>query len=212
MLVLLGCLLTGFTMSVAGVALFAVALFICLLTHEMGHAVVGRWLGGGHPLVYLAWQGGDCCNETARLTRVQGVLMTAAGPLASLLPALLVVPVAAMAQGSLTEGVNVVGNFVLGQVPQVLLEESPPMMVIFGLYLVQICVWWSLFNLLPVFPLDGGQIMHGLMRSPQNMHRISLTFACILVFFFLALGAWWMVLIMGAFAVFNYRCMRDLVD
>ena len=64
--------------------LFIVSAFVILLAHEMGHALVGRRLGGGYPCVYLAWLGGDCTNETARLTRMQGVVMTAAGPLASL--------------------------------------------------------------------------------------------------------------------------------
>lgn len=210
MLILLSCLFTGFSAGVAGVALFAVALFGCLLTHELGHALVGRWLGGGAPEIYLAWLGGDCCNETACLTRTQGVLMTAAGPLASMLPVVLVVlPLVSVATNSLSEGVLVTIGFAVGQVPASLLESAPPLAVILGLYVVQISVWWSLLNLLPVFPLDGGQIMHGLMSSPQMMHRISMAFACILTFFFLALGAWWMVIIMGFLAVFNYRCLQN---
>lgn len=210
MLVLLSCLFTGFAAGIPGVALFGVALFFCLLTHEMGHAIVGRWLGGGAPEVYLAWLGGDCCNETARLTRTGGILMTAAGPLASMfLPLVLVWPFVASACGSLSAGFVVTAGFIAGVVPQELLDTCPPMMVLFGVYLVRICVWWSLLNLLPVYPLDGGQIMHGLMRSAQSMHRISLAFAGVLTFFFLALGAWWMVFIMGSLAVFNYRCMQS---
>lgn len=212
MLALLGSLFTGFATGVAGVALFAVALFFCLLLHEMGHALVGRMLGGGSPEVYLAWLGGDCCNESARLTRMQGVLMTAAGPLASLLPALVVAVVLSIVLGSVGEGFLAVGNFALGHVSAVLMEQFPPMVLVFALYLVQICVWWSVLNLLPVFPLDGGQIMHGLMRSAASMHRMSFTFACILAFFFLALGEWWMVFIMGALAFFNYRCIRNQAD
>lgn len=210
MLVLLSCLFTGLSAGVAGVALFALALFTCLLTHEMGHALVGRWLGGGAPEIFLAWLGGDCCNETARLTRMKGVMMTAAGPLASLLPVLLIIlPTLSVAMGSLSDGVMVTLGFTVGHVPMSLMENYPPLAVLLGLYVVQICVWWSLLNLLPVFPLDGGQIMHGLMRSEQSMHRISLTFACVLAFFFLALGSWWMVFIMGSLAVFNYRCLQN---
>ncbi len=210
MLVLLSCLFTGLAAGMPGVALFGVALFFCLFAHEMGHALVGRWLGGGQPEVFLAWLGGDCCNETARLTRMQGVLMTAAGPLTSMaLPLILVWPAVAMAVGDAWDGLGITAGFVLGLVPADLLEMSPPMVLLFGVYLVRICVWWSLLNLLPVYPLDGGQIMHGLMRSPISMHRISLTFACVLTFFFLALGAWWMVFIMGSLAVLNYRGMKQ---
>lgn len=210
MLVLLSGLFTGFAAGVAGAALFGVALFFCLFAHEMGHALVGRMLGGGEPVVYLAWLGGDCCNETARLTRLQGVLMTAAGPLASVcLPLVLVWPAVSLVAGDAWVGFLTTLGFALGLVPVGLAEVSPPMVLLFGVYLVRICVWWSLLNLLPVYPLDGGRIMHGLMSSTQNMHRLSLTFAAILLFFFLALGAWWMVFIMASLAVLNYRCMNN---
>lgn len=210
MLVLLSCLFTGGAAGPEGVALFGVALFFCLFAHEMGHAVVGRKLGGGEPVVLLAWLGGDCFNETARLTRLQGVLMTAAGPFASVcLPILLVWPPVSVAQGNAWEGFLTTLGFALGLVPTELLEVSPPMVLLFGVYLVRICVWWSLLNLLPVYPLDGGRIMHGLMRSTQHMHRLSLTFAAVLLFFFLALGSWWMVFIMASLAVLNYRCMNN---
>ena len=91
MLLLLSALFTGFSAGVPGVALFAVALFFCLLMHEMGQSLVGRCLGGGQPQIYLTWLGADSCNENARLTRTQCILMTAAGPLASLLPVVLIV-------------------------------------------------------------------------------------------------------------------------
>lgn len=212
MLLLLSALFTGFSAGVPGVALFAVALFLCLLTHEMGHSLVGRCLGGGQPEIYLAWLGADSCNESARLTRTQGILMTAAGPLASLLPVLLVTIVLTFILGNPADALAVLGGLLQGQIPAVFMEMYPPMVMVFALYLVQISVWWSLLNLLPVFPLDGGQIMHGLMRSTQSMHRLSLAFACFLTFFFLILGSLWMVFVMGALALFNYRCMQNQPD
>lgn len=190
-------------------ALFALALFFCFFIHEMGHALVGRMLGGGTPEIYLAWLGGDCYNEGIRLSRMQGALMTAAGPLTSiLLPLVLVWPAISIASGGALTGLITTVEFALGRVPAALLEQCPPMALLFGVYLVQISVWWAILNLLPVHPLDGGQMMHGLMSSPRRMHSISLSFAGVLSFFFLALGAWWMVCIMVSLAVFNYRCMQ----
>ena len=209
MLVLLSVFFTGFAAGVAGVALFGVALFFCLLAHEIGHALVGQWLGGGRAQIFLAWLGGDCCNETARLTRTGGILMTAAGPMASmLLPLVVVFPFVAYMLSDIGQGMLVTCGLVVGNVPQTLLDVCPPMVVLFAMYLVRICVWWSLLNLLPIYPLDGGQIMHGLMRSPLTMHRISLAFACGLAFFFSASGSWWMVFVMASLAVFNYHCMK----
>ena len=212
MLLLLSALFTGFSAGVPGVALFAVALFFCLLMHEMGHSLVGRCLGGGQPQIYLTWLGADSCNENARLTRTQGILMTAAGPLASLLPVVLIVIILSCMLGHPVDAFAVVGGLLQGQISSDLMEMYPPMVMVFALYLVQISIWWSLLNLLPVFPLDGGQIMHGLMRSAQSMHRISLAFACFLTFFFLILGSLWMVFVMGALALFNYRCMQNQPD
>ncbi len=209
MLVLLSVFFTGFAAGVAGVALFGVALFFCLLAHEVGHALVGQWLGGGRAQIFLAWLGGDCCNETARLTRTGGILMTAAGPMASmLLPLVVVFPFMAYMLSDVGQGLLVTCGLIVGNVPQALLDVCPPMVVLFAMYLVRICVWWSLLNLLPIYPLDGGQIMHGLMSSPHTMHRISLAFACGLAFFFGVSGSWWMVFVMASLAVFNYHCMK----
>ena len=63
------------------VSMFVVVGFFCLLSHEMGHALVGRCLGGGSPKVVVSWLGGDCCNPDGVFTRGQGLFMTAAGPL-----------------------------------------------------------------------------------------------------------------------------------
>ena len=60
-----------------------------------------------------------------------------------------------------------------------------------------------------MFPLDGGQIMQGLMRSPRQMHTISFSAAVVLALFFLVLGVWLMSIFMGMLAVFNYRMLRQ---
>jgi len=65
--------------------------------------------------------------------------------------------------------------------------------------------WWTVLNLLPIFPLDGGQIMHGLMRSPRLMHSVSLYVAVTLFVVFRTLGMWIACLFMLALSVLNYR-------
>lgn len=192
-----------------GVALFVVAGFICLLAHEMGHALVGRRLGGGHPEIHLAWLGGDCTNMDARLTRTQGIVMTAAGPLASLSVGLLATLLLGVYVGDLSVGGVLALNFMWGRLPMELLEGYPAMAIYFFVFTIEISFWWTVLNLLPVFPLDGGQIMQGLMRSPRLMHTISFSAALVLTLFFLVLGAWLMCFLMGVLAVFNYRMLRQ---
>ncbi len=190
-----------------GVVLFMVAGFLCLFVHEMGHALFSRVLGGGQPEVFMAWLGGDCCNTRAVLTRWRGVVMTAAGPLASLLLAVLSVLLLSLYVGSLEAGFYLSLNFLVGYVPSDYVALFPSNGMAFFKFLIQVSVWWSLLNLLPVFPLDGGQIMHGLMSSPHTMHVVSVTVAAMAMTAFIAMSAWFLVLLMGFLCYFNFRCL-----
>ena len=44
--------------DVSNVLVFVVAGMLCLLVHEFGHALVGRYLGGGEPCIEIAGMGG----------------------------------------------------------------------------------------------------------------------------------------------------------
>lgn len=187
------------------VCLFVLAAFASLLVHEMGHALVGRHLGGGQPEISLAWLGGDCCNSTAVLTRWQGVVMTAAGPVASLLLGVATTFLLAVKLGSLKAGLLLAAYLTVGQLPEMGLDMFPPLALMLYAYLIQVSVWWSLLNLLPIFPLDGGQIMNGLMRSTRLMHSISMVVALILALCFFSLQMLLMALLMGMLAFINYK-------
>lgn len=189
--------------------LFIVAAFVILLAHEMGHALVGRRLGGGAPSVYLAWLGGDCTNETARMTRLQGVAMTAAGPAASLAVGLVTYLVLCAYVGSVELGTYFSMSFALGLMPAEAVTNYPALAMFFFFYLIEVSCWWTLLNLLPIFPLDGGQIMQGLMKSRQQMHAISLAVAVVLALAFGALGLWLLTIFMVLLAVLNHKLYRE---
>ncbi len=191
-----------------GVVLFTVAGFLCLFGHEMGHALVSRARGGGNPEVFMAGLGGDCCNELAVLTRWRGVLMTAAGPAATLLLALLAYVLLSLYVGGIDGGTYVALNFLIGRVPAEFVALHPTLGLVFFKFLIQVSVWWTLLNLLPIFPLDGGQIMHGLMRSPYTMHVVSLAFAALCMTAFIAAQLWVLVLLMFFLGYINFRCLQ----
>lgn len=193
-----------------GIALFVVAGFLCLFMHEMGHALAGRLLGGGKPQIHLAWLGGDCCNEKAVLTRTGGILMTAAGPLASLLLGVIVMAGLMLAMGDAGQGARLAAKWVLEWHPQSPPAGMPPMVVLFSFYLLTVSVWWTVLNLLPIFPLDGGMLMYGLMNSPVRMHNISLAAASVMTAAFLVAGQWVLMLVMLALAFINYRCLQNM--
>ncbi len=192
-----------------GSLLFIVAAFAVLLAHEMGHALVGRKLGGGQPSVYLAWLGGDCTNETARLTRMQGVCMTAAGPIASLLVGVLAFIVLSVYVGSFSMGVALAGEFALGYMPAEIFSAFPPLAMLLFFYLIEVSCWWTILNMLPIFPLDGGQIMQGLMKSRRQMHSISLAAAVVLALAFAVLGLWLLSIFMVMLAVLNHKLCKE---
>ncbi|MBQ4614541.1 MAG: site-2 protease family protein [Akkermansia sp.] len=189
------------------VALFAVAGFICLLSHEMGHALVGRMLGGGNPRVVVSWLGGDCCNADGVFTRMQGVVMTAAGPLFTLLEAGVATLLLCLLCGNVQDGLHLAHSAIFGKIPEAYLAAYSPSLLLFAAYMVQVGFWWAVINLLPIFPLDGGQIMHGLMDSPRLMHVISLSVAIICMLFCMAMGFWLMIIFLGFLAYLNYRCL-----
>lgn len=189
------------------VSMFVVVGFFCLLSHEMGHALVGRCLGGGSPKVVVSWLGGDCCNPDGVLTRGQGLFMTAAGPLFTLMEAAIAALLLCWQCGDWQAGLSFAANAVFGRFAPDAYGGCSSAVVLFLAYTVQVGTWWAVLNLLPIFPLDGGQIMHGLMVSPRRMHIISLSTALCCMLLCAALGFWLMILFLGFLAYFNYRCL-----
>jgi len=75
---------------------------------------------------------------------------------------------------------------------------------------------WSLFNLLPVYPLDGGQALGSILAmvipsvATTVTVSIGLVGAVIMGVVFLVQGEWWIVFIAGMLASQNYRILQSL--
>ncbi len=143
-LLLLGFLALSFGRSgtaglVAGLT-YAVVLLFSVLVHELGHAVVGTRLGLRPRRIVLHGFGGF--TEYGRSPRPkEGVISALAGPLAGLGLGVVFLVVRIAAGGSLPA--QVVGLLNAG---------------------IFVNFFWSLFNLLPIFPMDGGQVLrHALL-------------------------------------------------
>ncbi|MFI3244397.1 MAG: hypothetical protein R3Y56_09115 [Akkermansia sp.] len=181
------------------ISTFVAAGFISLLAHEMGHALTGQWLGGGRAQVYLEWLGGSSWNPDAKLTRTGGLLMTAAGPFANILIGVASFTTLYLVLGS-TEACKdcLDGSY-----------EYSCMVSTGGLCLLRnlgvISIFWAAFNLLPVYPLDGGQLCAGLMKSMRLVLSISIAVAFVMFLVCLVLGKWVLMFFFAALAFFNYK-------
>jgi Zn-dependent protease len=100
--------------------------------------------------------------------------------------------------------------FALGILPAEVVMTFPPLAIFFFFYLIQISCWWTALNLLPIFPLDGGQIMQGLMKSRMQMHLISMTVAVVMCLVSGVLGFWMLMVFMVLLAVLNHKFYREL--
>lgn len=204
-----GAFMISSVVELFSVLLFILAAFVVLLSHEMGHALVGRKLGGGQPCVYLAWLGGDCTNETARLTRGQGVVMTACGPLASALAGVLSYVLLGVYMGDFGRAAAYSAQFVQGYMPAEAVLSYPPLAMFLFFFLIEVSCWWTCLNLLPIFPLDGGQIMQGLMKSSSRVHSISLVVALAAAGFSVVAHLWLLCIFMVLLAVLNHKLRQE---
>jgi len=140
-------------------------LFVSILVHEMGHALTMRYFGW-NPSVTLYAMGGFARYDggfTANVSSYQRrgnrgfaqVLIAAAGPGAGFLLAALVVLVAGLL------GADVKFRFPLDW--EITLTTYGPWCSAVIHWALYVNIFWGLMNLLPVYPLDGGQISRELL-------------------------------------------------
>jgi stage IV sporulation protein FB len=137
---------------------WVVVVFVSLLVHELGHALAYRWFGQPAHVVLYHFGGlaiPDAWGQRGARRPLERLLVSAAGPLAQLMLAALVVVGLAAAGFRVPLPLPGLGD-ALG-----LSEGQPlPSRLAFAIvwFLLQVNIFWPLINLLPVPPLDGGQI------------------------------------------------------
>lgn len=156
-------------------------IFFSILWHELGHAGASRFFGG-RPAIELQGLGGLTRLGGWQFGRWQLLGISCAGPGASFL----------LAGLSLAALIFTPEN-----------HAASPILSSF----LAINVIWTLFNLLPILPMDGGQILRLLMGPGKERLAcwIGLGTAVVLGLVFFALGRWWPTMIMGLLAWVNYK-------
>ncbi|MDR1191848.1 MAG: site-2 protease family protein [Verrucomicrobiales bacterium] len=158
-------------------------IFLSLMVHELGHAFAVRRFGGW-PVIELQMFGGVTYYEN-RFDRKERLIISAAGPACSL--ALMVAAAASL---------------YLLPVPPFLREITWMTMWINGI--------WTVFNLLPVLPMDGGQILRDVL-GPRHFRlscMIGMLTAVIIGVVLFHYGWTFAAVLLGFMAFQNYRAMR----
>lgn len=197
------------------VIVFIVIMAISILVHELGHALVGRRLGGGYATITLWGLGGLAFNHGGRFTRWKRFWMIAAGPGAGFALGLLVVMMLCVSFGPMG-GVNVTSwllfHHVIGEPSDAVvtfINEGGPRLAIVRAFL-WINFWWGVINLLPVLPLDGGQIADLFVKPQKRVYQIGFIAAtCMAIFAFTKMGAVYTALMFGYLAFQNYKQMQE---
>jgi stage IV sporulation protein FB len=139
--------------------IWVAAVFLSILAHELGHATLQR-LNGLRPHIVLYWLGGLASADSRYLTPLRQLIISLAGPLSGFaLTAIIFLIVVLAGQG------EHIWFLTLGPVPilPVVVSIGHPLLQTWINDMSQIGVFWGVINLLPVFPLDGGQATRALL-------------------------------------------------
>ena len=179
-----------------------VALFFCVLLHELGHSLVAQRLGIEIPDITLLPIGG-----LARLKRLPDkpwdeVKIAVAGPLVNVILAPIFFGLAFLL------GVN------LSDFPQPITAQQSLGGVLF--YLGVLNVVLVLFNLIPAFPMDGGRVLRGLLATrlgPVQATDISAAIGQLFAVAFFLLGFFSnpFLILIGVFIFFGANGEREMV-
>jgi Zn-dependent protease len=166
--------------------------FVSILVHEFGHGLMSRVFHYS-PSIVLYGMGGLCYSEAERQTPWQRLAVLIAGPGAGLLFFL------SIWGGYQLLGRPVLSNRVVGEVLN---------------NLVWINLWWSIFNLFPIWPLDGGQItgvvltMFNRRKGMNWTHVIGLVLAGLLGLWAFQANQFLLGIFLALFAVLNFQILQ----
>ena len=164
-------LLFGASGDLIQLPIWVFVVFVSILIHELGHALAMRRYGQPSRII-LHFAGGLTVPEpvawgsrwaNVALRSNQEIFISLAGPVAGFLLAVLV------AVGATIVGGSIITNWLFGVIPlpvAALLPFGGRVLSLLVTMLLWVNVFWGLINLVPVYPLDGGNVSrHLLLRA-----------------------------------------------
>jgi membrane-associated protease RseP (regulator of RpoE activity) len=207
--------------------IWILCVMVSVLIHELGHALAFRYYGIESNVVLYAMGGmaiptaGFTFNRSGgrrRLTHANHIVISLAGPLLQFVSAIAVACLA-YALGFLVptaydwfEWLNPPG-ISNPWANEALTIRDPWTFAIFDFY-VLVSIWWPLFNLLPVYPLDGGHIVQHtaaiVRRSDgyQEAYMIGAAFGFLVAWWFFQRGSGLNALLFLSLAMNNVQALQ----
>ena len=173
------------------------AILISIMVHELGHALVIRYIFGAATMIFLHGLGGIAVHNRPYYyrtpKRLGRIFISLAGPLAGFLLAALCVVVLWN-----TQEVIVMGSHLW-----------------YFLYIIIfICIFWGVINLLPVYPLDGGKIFREICLQVSQRYGmevsagVSAATAILLAILFFQRGELFAVFLFGVLAYQSIQMLQ----
>jgi Zn-dependent protease len=194
------------------IVVWVACVFVSVLVHEFGHALTTRKAFRQRPSIILYYMGGLCFSDGRQDDLWRRAWVIIMGPMAGFL-LFGVVLVLDLSIRGMTE-IPFLGVIQFHPVPS-WFNHLPEM----ANQLIQEASWdlllvnllWGVFNLLPIFPLDGGQLaqvfltMHNRREGVIRSHAISLVVAGLLAVYLLSRESYYNALFIGSLAAINLQ-------
>lgn len=143
--------------------------FVSILVHELGHALAMRYYGSGARIV-LYLMGGLAIPESSwgfrsgKQSPNSQIIISAAGPIAGFILAAVIVAIIFLSGGDFRFRRGIIfWTFslpfeVINRADENFLPSNSEMLYVLFHAALFVNILWGLVNLLPIYPLDGGQI------------------------------------------------------
>jgi stage IV sporulation protein FB len=200
-----------------GRVLWVLCVLVSILVHELGHGVAARGFGA-RPAILLHGMGGLCVYDPSEQTAAQRFIVLICGPGAGFVLAAAVLVIARSAYGMTpTDFLTLLGWWRGGRTPgleRFLDANAQRAFLVWSLFFINLL--WGLLNLLPIYPLDGGQ-MTGVVLSAVKpgegarwTHMISIGVAGLVALYAAMNRNWFNALFFAYFAGFNMQALQAL--
>ncbi|QDV66309.1 Peptidase family M50 [Crateriforma conspicua] len=204
--------------------LWAVCLLVSIIIHELGHALAFRTLGIESSIVLYhfgglaiprsgpATGGGFEFAPVTRLSPSQDLFIAASGPLLQIASAMV------LAVGLKAAGYGVAAFGIIPGFNRIeWLQEGQPLATVgmfsIALFYILPSVLWALFNLLPVYPLDGGRVARAIIQLAGGQIEqslwLSLVVAVLMAVWGLQSGEIFITLLFASLAMGNYQMLQQ---